>query len=195
MAHQRRTHLLEPLPKRGVAFDLNVPVAANLHARGFEKFANGPAVKVFFIGPARQKRDGLRIVDDACAQHRPQVNDRARLDVHHVFQAPDLAGRQCILPCLREGELGQIHLSRIFQIIFQIERSHRTLPFQWELRRIAALRMGLYFPLLEKGINILDASCTQTKENLEIGRFLHLKSRNPEILNRTRNTGTRRSPI
>ena len=130
VAHQRRPHLLEPLPKRGVAFDLNVPVAANLHARGFEKFTNGPAVKVFFIGPARQKRDGLRIVDDACAQHRPQVNDRARLDVHHVFQAPDLVGRQCILPCLREVELGQIHLSRIFQIIFQIERSHRTLPFQ-----------------------------------------------------------------
>src|SRR2546425_811477 len=41
-------------------------------------------------------------------------------------------------------------------------------------------------PLLFKGVNILDESGNSRSGDFEIGRFLHLKSRNPEISNWTR---------
>src|SRR5438067_1324749 len=78
-------------------------------------------MEVFLVGPAREKRHVFGIVNERSTQYRPQVNDRARFDVHHVLQASDFVFGQCILPCSGKVELGQIDSFGIVQVFFKVE--------------------------------------------------------------------------
>jgi hypothetical protein len=49
-----------------------------------EKAAEQHRVKKFLVGPARKKCGDLVVAHDARRQQVAQVNDRVRLDIHHV---------------------------------------------------------------------------------------------------------------
>ena len=130
-----------------------VDIAAALHrtlrdiigenAGSFEKPPQRVAVKEFFIGPAAQERCGAGISNSAGRENALQVDDRVRLNVHHVGEAANFLLRKRVARRLVEVHVADVHFLGVLEIAFQVEFRHGVLVPSSNLR---AMPINTEFP-------------------------------------------------